>query len=469
MKIVIFLGPTLPLDEARAILDARYLPPAAQGDLLSAVTTHHPDAIGLIDGVFGQDLSVWHKEILFALEAGVRVYGASSMGALRAAETAEFGMIGIGAIHDAYRSGELTGDDEVALAHGAAADGYRRASEPLVNVRATLARARAEDVVGDDELAAVLAAARSIYFVDRTFPGVLAAAQRDGLEAATAARLSLFVRERYVDQKAADARLLLATLRDLPADAPRPPRPAMEPSYLFRALYDRDRRVPQDGVDLPLSAIAEHAALHLPDFPDVAFHAANRALALAMADHLAVSITTEDAAAEARRLRGRRGLLDDAVFAAWLARNHLAEDAWDALMIEQARCRALHRSLLVARHVEGSTRLILDALRLEDRYAPVAAAAALHDRIVRARHPDFDERDASPETLEALADEHRLETSGAVDPDLDAWREDAGFLDRDDLRHALRKAKLARRAIDDAGRLLAGLFAGPPGEKLAEE
>ena len=51
-KIVIFLGPSLPIAEAREILDAIYLPPAKQADLISAVTTYKPDAIGLIDGVF---------------------------------------------------------------------------------------------------------------------------------------------------------------------------------------------------------------------------------------------------------------------------------------------------------------------------------------------------------------------------------------------------------------------------------
>jgi hypothetical protein len=80
LKILIFLGPTMPLVEARQLCDAIYLPPAGQADLLSAVTLHRPDVIALIDGVFGQSLSLWHKEILYALEQGVAVYGASSHG-----------------------------------------------------------------------------------------------------------------------------------------------------------------------------------------------------------------------------------------------------------------------------------------------------------------------------------------------------------------------------------------------------
>ena len=55
-------------------------------------------AIGLVDGYFGGAAAVWHKEILYALSLGVRVLGASSMGALRAAECAAYGMEPVGEI-----------------------------------------------------------------------------------------------------------------------------------------------------------------------------------------------------------------------------------------------------------------------------------------------------------------------------------------------------------------------------------
>ena len=113
MKICVFLGPTMAVEDAKGILpDAVYLPPAAQADILSAMTIHRPDVIALIDGVFGQSLSVWHKEILFALSRGVAVYGASSMGALRAAECHGFGMIPVGEVARQYIDGRLTGDDD---------------------------------------------------------------------------------------------------------------------------------------------------------------------------------------------------------------------------------------------------------------------------------------------------------------------------------------------------------------------
>ena len=86
-KILVYLGPSLPLTKAREILpEAVYRPPAKQGDILSDVVNLSPTHIILIDGEFKQNLSPWHKEIVYALQhPGVKgVYGAASMGALRA-------------------------------------------------------------------------------------------------------------------------------------------------------------------------------------------------------------------------------------------------------------------------------------------------------------------------------------------------------------------------------------------------
>src|SRR5512146_1724722 len=146
--VVVFLGPTLPHHEAREVLDAEYRPPAAQGDVLRAAL-RRPRLIALVDGVFERTPSVWHKEILFALSEGIHVYGAASMGALRAAELAAFGMRGVGEVYCAYAQGELEDDDEVAVAHADAGQGFRPLSDAMVDVRATLAVAVAAGVVGD--------------------------------------------------------------------------------------------------------------------------------------------------------------------------------------------------------------------------------------------------------------------------------------------------------------------------------
>src|SRR6185436_15392645 len=78
----VFLGPSLPIADAVRVLDAVYLPPVAVGDVYRLVREARPRRIAIIDGYFERMAAVWHKEILFALERGVAVYGAASMGAL---------------------------------------------------------------------------------------------------------------------------------------------------------------------------------------------------------------------------------------------------------------------------------------------------------------------------------------------------------------------------------------------------
>ena len=119
MSVYVFTGPTISASEANRELDAIYLPPAAEGDVC-LVTLQRPHAIGIIDGYFQSVPTVRHKEILWAMSRGIHVFGSASIGALRAAELAAFGMEGVGTIFELYRDGVLEDDDEVAIAHGPA-------------------------------------------------------------------------------------------------------------------------------------------------------------------------------------------------------------------------------------------------------------------------------------------------------------------------------------------------------------
>ena len=153
MNVLVFVGPTLPPVQARYELEATYRPPVAQGDVYRA-TQSQPDAIVLIDGEFDHVPAVWHKEILWAMTQGIHVYGASSMGALRAAELCGLGMEGVGKIFEAYRDGTLEDDDEVAVAHRPMAVNYQPTSEAMVNIRYTLDKARRDSIISEHTRAA---------------------------------------------------------------------------------------------------------------------------------------------------------------------------------------------------------------------------------------------------------------------------------------------------------------------------
>jgi YcaO-like protein with predicted kinase domain len=90
--------------------DADYARPVQRGDIVKDIRKG-VTSILILDGVFHQDLAVSPSEIMDALRRGIRVFGASSMGALRAAELESYGMRGVGEIFEYIReAGEFRDD-----------------------------------------------------------------------------------------------------------------------------------------------------------------------------------------------------------------------------------------------------------------------------------------------------------------------------------------------------------------------
>lgn len=209
-QIIVFLGPSLEAETAEKILAAEYRPPAKRGDITKAVADG-ANIICLIDGVFHQDNAVAHREILSALKKGVKVVGASSMGALRAAEMDTLGMVGIGKIYGMFRDRELESDDEVALVFDPET-GFSL-SEPLINIRFTLKSALEVDVIDGPTHDILLAAARLVFYPSRTYTSVVTAAR--SVDAATGDRFLAWVATHACDQKREDAVAALEYMSDL--------------------------------------------------------------------------------------------------------------------------------------------------------------------------------------------------------------------------------------------------------------
>ena len=207
MKIL-FVGPTLP-DAAGLAHGIVVRAPAIQGDLYRA-TQDGASAIGLIDGGFEYTAPVWHKEILHALSQGVAVYGAASMGALRAAECAAFGMVGVGTIAQEYTSGVLMDDSDVAQLHAPQELGWRSLTEPLVNVVATLRQPALEARLTRETCEKPEAVARDLHFKDRTWKAILRrhAPHDDRLQETLRADVEAFA----VNRKREDGLLLIDEL-----------------------------------------------------------------------------------------------------------------------------------------------------------------------------------------------------------------------------------------------------------------
>lgn len=233
---VVFLGSTLPLPAARSLLDADYRPPARFGDVYGLLGGETRTVV-LIDGVFHGHAPVWQREILCAIENGITVYGASSMGALRAAELSSLGMIGIGRVFRAYESGEIDGDDEVALLHAGPEHGYRPLSVPLVNLRFTLEEAVKRGVLGPAQAAEIVGAMKALPFWERTMPTFWNAVCRASLERPLQDELRAFFATSALDVKQADAASALAEVARRCAE----PRPAARTSDDGPSVHDRHR------------------------------------------------------------------------------------------------------------------------------------------------------------------------------------------------------------------------------------
>lgn len=231
-RAVVFLGPSLPVDRARRIVDARFVAPARCGDVLAYLRTA-PSAIVVVDGVFERVPAVWHKELLYALELGVPVYGAASMGALRAAELGTAGMVGVGEVHRRFATGIYTDDDEVAVAHADASEEFRSLSDALVNIRATLEAAAG--VIGPHTAAAVLGVARATFYAERSMVRAVKGAWGQA-DDADLDRLEGWVAEHgLVDQKRLDTEAVLRTLAAGSLEVPDPP-PSVPRTVFFAKL-----------------------------------------------------------------------------------------------------------------------------------------------------------------------------------------------------------------------------------------
>jgi hypothetical protein len=280
--VAVFLGPSLPAEEARRIAPCRVLPPARAGDVL-ALLPERPLAIALVDGLFDAVPSVWHPELLAALDAGVAVFGGASMGALRAAELWREGVIGVGAIFAAYRDGRLDDDGEVALLHAGPEHGYRAFTVPLVTVRAVAGAARDRGVLSAAEARRVVAAARALHYQDRTWTPLL---DRARLPAEIRARLEAFL-PGSPDPKAEDARACVAAAAEFArarrAGAPPPPGPGARPaSHLRRARLARAATVLPGGRSVASGDVLA-ALARRPDAGRLAAQGVRRALLAALA------------------------------------------------------------------------------------------------------------------------------------------------------------------------------------------
>lgn len=214
VKIIIYAGLSLPFSEAKDILDSTedieviYKKPIQRGDLTQALN-ENPDIIGIIDGVFHQNSAVGHKEILNVMKNGIKVFGASSMGALRASELDTLGMVGIGYVYNQYASGEVDSDDDVAVMLDS--ETLEPLSEPLINMKYVFEKAVDENILTIDEKDELIGIAKKTYYPKRSYAKTLSESSLDNDKKG---ELINFIRESK-DIKKEDAKELICHIRKI--------------------------------------------------------------------------------------------------------------------------------------------------------------------------------------------------------------------------------------------------------------
>lgn len=212
-KIIIYAGLSIPFSEAKEILDTAedieviYKRPIKRGDLNLALK-ENPDIIAIIDGVFHQNSSVGHKEILNVMKQGIKVYGASSMGALRSSELDTLGMCGIGYVYSQYASGEVDSDDDVAVMLDS--ETLEALSEPLINMKYVFTNAADENIITEEEKNELLAIAKKTFYPKRNYAQTLSSSSLDNDKKD---KLIDFIRT-SPDIKKEDAKKLLYHIKD---------------------------------------------------------------------------------------------------------------------------------------------------------------------------------------------------------------------------------------------------------------
>ncbi len=205
----VFVGPS---DPDPALLTGLHRhPPITRGDL-AALLESRPPLVMIIDGEFGQSLAVTVTEIRALVRAGTHVWGAGSMGALRAAECWPLGMRGWGWVYGGYRNGRFSHDEDVALRFNPFTG--RAVTMPMVNLEWLCLLAVSRGVLEQAEAGIIRALASSVPWYERDEKALnQAAGQRDLRLVERFLRFATSLPPSVRDRKRRDAELMLAASR----------------------------------------------------------------------------------------------------------------------------------------------------------------------------------------------------------------------------------------------------------------
>ena len=370
---------------------------------------------------------------MWVMAQGVHVFGAAGLGALRAAELDSFGMRGTGWIYQAFRDGTLDRDDEVAVSHAAAGDGYRPLSEAMVNIRRTLRAAQDQGIISVATLGALVAAGAALFYRDRTWPDLLGAAETARADRGELDALRRWLPAGRIDQQAADATAMLREMRGFLAGDPAPRQVSwsMADTAMWAVAKHRADAMPSAEAAAGSPVMAERMLDEIRLLGPEAFDAACcRSLLRVFAADFA---RREGAAIDRARLddalaefRASRNLGQDTEFTRFLADSDLPAEDFERLIAANEMVR-----WACGQAEPDALGGFLDDLRLSGEYPGLA-------RRVRAKL-GYDATPGAPAEEQAAIQWYFAERRGtAVPDDLAGYARSCGFGDEQAFRTAVR-------------------------------
>lgn len=435
---IIFTGPSLAPAEAASLLpEALIKPPAQRGDIYRAVKAG-AGVIGLIDGYYEHVPPPWHKEILHALDAGCRVVGAASMGAIRSAELGAFGMEGIGDIYQLFEDG-LFSDADVSLSHGPAPD-YRPLSEAIANIYFTLKQAQRETDLSARDAARLLATARSIFYSERSYQNTVQAAVAGGMAPDVGAQFLAYAELNAVHQKRADALALVHKLaeNDQTPNSGRPQVNFNRTAHYFDMCDEEDALATDDVIDRYAVSVVDELRLQPMLHDRTRTRAQLASIARRLAQASGVELTQQIIDETSDQIRTELGLFSPELFAAWLKDSNLSLDDYTELVERRALA---HWGLQNSTSSIPNDQLVIDELRLSGELQRLVERSSAKASMLRDGGYDEAGSTVLREADEALVLAWFFTSHLSVEfpVDVDRYAATAGYSSREELVRSARR------------------------------
>lgn len=209
VKIKVYSGLSLSRNKAEKILPGICFQGPVKRDDLHRDLREGFHVIAIVDGEFMQNLAVSPSEILDLLRCGVKVYGSSSMGAMRAVELEPFGMVGVGEIFQQIKRSSYFEDDLL----GQIIFEGKGATVPFIDFKIAIEEKLLKKRISEREARSLIQMYKEKHFSERNLESVIWELSHATNNSKRAIKVLNEIQNKKFYQKSRDAIALLRQIR----------------------------------------------------------------------------------------------------------------------------------------------------------------------------------------------------------------------------------------------------------------